>query len=85
MACMITVIIAGGSGTRLWPLSTSKYPKHFLNLVDKDSLLQATYKRAKRLSRDIYVVTAGAEQLELVKQQLPSLSEENIIAHPVAP
>ena len=79
---MITVIIAGGSGTRLWPLSTSKYPKHFLNLVDKDSLLQSTYKRAKKLSKDIYVVTAGAEQLELVKQQLPDLGEDNIIVEP---
>ncbi len=79
---MITVIIAGGSGTRLWPLSTSKYPKHFLSLVDRDSLIQATYKRAKKLSKDIYVVTAGAEQLELVKQQLPDLSDDNIIVEP---
>ncbi len=79
---MITVIIAGGSGTRLWPLSTTKYPKHFLNLVGKDSLLQASYKRAKKLSKDIYVVTAGAEQLALVREQLPDLSEENIIVEP---
>ena len=79
---MITVIIAGGSGTRLWPLSTSKYPKHFLNLVGKDSLLQATYKRARKLSKDIYVVTAGAEQLELVRQQLPDLGDDHIIVEP---
>jgi mannose-1-phosphate guanylyltransferase len=79
---MITVIIAGGSGTRLWPLSTSKYPKHFLNLVDKNSLLQSAYKRARKLSRDVYVVTAGAEQLELVRQQLPELGDENIIVEP---
>ena len=79
---MITVIIAGGSGTRLWPLSTSKYPKHFLSLVDKDSLLQATYKRAKKLSKDTYVVTAGAEQLELVKRQLPDLRDDHVIVEP---
>ena len=79
---MITVIIAGGSGTRLWPLSTSKFPKHFLTLVGKDSLIQATYKRAKKLSKDIYVVTAGADQLELVKQQLPDLDDDHIIVEP---
>ena len=79
---MITVIIAGGSGTRLWPLSTSKFPKHFLNLVDKDSLIQSTYKRAKKLSKDIYIVTAGAGQLELVRQQLPELDDDHIIVEP---
>jgi len=79
---MITVIIAGGSGTRLWPLSTSKFPKHFLNLVDKDTLLQATYKRAKKFSKDIYIVTAGGDQMEIVRQQLPDLAEDNIIVEP---
>lgn len=79
---MITVIIAGGSGTRLWPLSTSKYPKHFLNLVGKDSLLQATYKRAKKLSKHIYIVTAGADQLALVREQLPDLDDEHFIVEP---
>lgn len=79
---MITVIIAGGSGTRLWPLSTSKYPKHFLNLVDKESLLQATYRRAKKLSKKIYIVTAGEGQLALVREQLPDLSDDNFIVEP---
>lgn len=79
---MITVIIAGGSGTRLWPLSTSKYPKHFLNLVGKNSLLQSTYKRAKKFSDAIYIVTAGGDQLELVRQQLPDLDDDNIILEP---
>ncbi|SRR6266496_335555 len=79
---MITVIIAGGSGTRLWPLSTKQYPKHFLSLVGKNSLLQSAYYRASKLSKDIYVVTAGAEQLELVRQQLPDLRDDHIIVEP---
>lgn len=79
---MITVIIAGGSGTRLWPLSTSEYPKHFLNLIDDDSLLQATYKRAKQLSDKVYIVTAGQGQLELVKEQLPELNDDAFIVEP---
>lgn len=73
---MIVVIIAGGSGTRLWPLSTSDYPKHLLNITGDKSLLQATYERAKKLSKDIYVVTAGDEQLALVREQLPELGDD---------
>ena len=79
---MITVIIAGGSGTRLWPLSTSKYPKHFLNLVDNESLLQSTYRRAKKFSSDVYIVTAGGEQMQIVRQQLPELGDDNVIVEP---
>lgn len=79
---MITVIIAGGSGTRLWPLSTSKYPKHFLKLVGNESLLQSTYRRARKLSKKIYIVTAGDDQLGLVKQQLPELDDDAFIVEP---
>lgn len=79
---MITVIIAGGSGTRLWPLSTSEYPKHFLKLTGDDSLLQSTYKRARELSDKIYIVTAGEGQLALVREQLPELDNEAFIVEP---
>ena len=41
------VILAGGSGTRLWPLSRSEKPKQFLNLLGKYSLLQLTALRIK--------------------------------------
>lgn len=41
---MITpIILAGGIGSRLWPLSRSAYPKQFLNLIDNSSMLQATF------------------------------------------
>jgi mannose-1-phosphate guanylyltransferase len=39
------VVLSGGSGTRLWPLSREKYPKQLLSLVGEDSLLQATVRR----------------------------------------
>ena len=39
------VVLSGGSGTRLWPLSREKYPKQLLSLVGQDSLLQATVRR----------------------------------------
>jgi mannose-1-phosphate guanylyltransferase/mannose-6-phosphate isomerase len=79
---MIVVIIAGGSGTRLWPLSTPEYPKHLLKINgDHKSLLQNTFERAKRLSSDIYVVT-DASHVQHVKDQLPELSEEAFITEP---
>lgn len=81
MTTMIVVIIAGGSGTRLWPLSTNNYPKHLLKLVDNDSLLQSTYKRAKRLTGSIYIVT-GADHADQVREQLPELEDDAFIVEP---
>jgi len=79
---MIVVIIAGGSGTRLWPLSTPKYPKHLLNITgDNASLLQQTYERAKILSKQIYVVTESSH-VSAVMQQLPEIPEDNVICEP---
>mgnify|MGYP006119829277 CR=1 FL=1 len=43
------VILAGGSGTRLWPLSRVSHPKQFLALHDEDTMLQATFKRLSGL------------------------------------
>lgn len=78
---MITVIIAGGSGTRLWPLSTSDYPKHLLKLTGDRSLLQSAYDRAKELGDTVYVVTE-AGHAHYVKEQLPDLSDENFLIEP---
>lgn len=78
---MILVIIAGGSGTRLWPLSTSKYPKHLLKLTGERTMVQMAYDRAKNLSDKIYVVTE-ASHAEEVKKQLPELSEDRFLIEP---
>jgi mannose-1-phosphate guanylyltransferase len=79
---MIVVIIAGGSGTRLWPLSTPEFPKHLLK-VDGDelSLLQRTFERTKKITDRIYVATE-AGHLGFVKEQLPDLSEGAFIVEP---
>lgn len=50
------VIIAGGSGKRLWPISTEDKPKPFINLFGEENLIKNTYERAKRISEDIYMV-----------------------------
>ncbi len=78
---MIIVIIAGGSGTRLWPLSTSDYPKHLLNITGDTSLLQNTYDRATKLADTIYVISE-ASHAHHVCEQLPDLSADHVIVEP---
>lgn len=78
---MITVIIAGGSGTRLWPLSTSDYPKHLLKLTGDRSLLQSAYDRAKQVGDTVYVVTE-AGHAQHVKDQLPELANDHFLIEP---
>ncbi len=82
---MIAVIIAGGSGTRLWPLSTPDYPKHLLKVNgDNSSLLQNTYRRAKEVagpSGAVYVISE-AGHIQHVKEQLAELPDANFIVEP---
>jgi mannose-1-phosphate guanylyltransferase len=78
---MITVIIAGGSGTRLWPLSTPEYPKHLLKLTNNFSLLQNTYNRARLLGGEVYVLTEASHSSH-VAEQLPDLDTQHIIVEP---
>jgi len=80
---MIALIMAGGFGTRFWPVSRQNFPKQFINIQGSTSMLQKTVERllAKVLMHDIYIVTA-ANQVELVMQHLPRLPEENIIVEP---
>lgn len=68
---LMPCIMAGGSGTRLWPLSREQYPKQFLNLVEQQSLLQVTARRAGKLA-DVTppVVICGEDQRFLVAEQL---------------
>lgn len=79
---MVTVIIAGGSGTRLWPLSTPDYPKHLLQVNGQTkSLLQNTYERVHKFSNQIFVITEDGHA-QHVKDQLPDLTENNFIIEP---
>ncbi|HET9850444.1 MAG TPA: mannose-1-phosphate guanylyltransferase [Candidatus Saccharimonadales bacterium] len=78
---MIIVIIAGGSGTRLWPLSTQDYPKHLLKLTNDRSLLQNTYDRVKSLTKDIFVVTEKSHS-KYVHRQLSEVPGRRILAEP---
>lgn len=80
------VILAGGSGTRLWPASNRQRPKQFLSVVDGgESLLAATARRLQAVCGDgnITVVTA-ADQVELVRADLPALAPADVFAEPSA-
>jgi mannose-1-phosphate guanylyltransferase/mannose-6-phosphate isomerase len=79
---MIIVIIAGGSGTRLWPLSMPGYPKHLLQVNGHNkSLVQNTYDRVKKISNQVYVITE-AGHAHIVKEQLGDLPDSNYIIEP---
>jgi mannose-1-phosphate guanylyltransferase len=75
------VILAGGSGTRLWPRSRQKSPKHLLTLHGRQSLLQSTFERVNRLTENVYVVTERS-QVESIREQLPGLGTDRFIVEP---
>ena len=64
------VLLSGGSGTRLWPLSREAYPKQFLPMVGADTMLQATWRRVAGLASDAPIVVANEEHRFLVAEQL---------------
>lgn len=64
------VLLSGGSGTRLWPLSREAYPKQFLPLVGDDTMLQATWRRVAALSSHAPIVVANEDHRFLVAEQL---------------
>ncbi|MCL5992081.1 MAG: sugar phosphate nucleotidyltransferase, partial [Bacteroidetes bacterium] len=57
----VAVIMAGGSGARLWPRSTEKKPKQFIHLMGDGSMIQNTVARLEPIfsTNDIYIVTSG--------------------------
>jgi len=76
------VVLSGGSGTRLWPLSREKYPKQLLPLVDDDSLLQATIRRVDGLSGvDLSnpLVVCNEEYRFVIAEQLRLMGKEGDI------
>jgi len=80
------VIMAGGRGERFWPKSRNTCPKQFLSLTsDGETMIQKTVKRLSPLvaADDVFVVT-NAAYTELVKDQLPDIPSENILAEPCA-
>ena len=80
------VILAGGSGTRLWPLSRRSHPKQFLPLLPGgETLLGATVRRCAPLAPiERTLVVTAAPQVEDVLAALPFLPRENVVIEPLA-
>ena len=80
------VIMAGGIGSRFWPMSTPDFPKQFIDVMGVGkSLIQLTVDRFRRICppENCWIVTAE-KYVDIVKEQLPQVPEGNILAEPAA-
>jgi len=78
------VIMAGGIGSRFWPMSRHDFPKQFLDILNTgQTLVQATFQRLTDFipPENIYVVTSY-EYMQIVREQLPTIRKENILGEP---
>ncbi len=73
MSDVLPIILSGGSGTRLWPLSRESYPKQFLPLVGEHSMLQATWLRAAPVAGHAPIVVANEEHRFVAAEQLQQI------------
>src|SRR5215469_1128708 len=77
-------IMAGGIGSRFWPMSRTNYPKQFLDILGTGkTLIQQTFERYCKVlpPENIFIITSN-EYVPLVKKQLPEISDENILGEP---
>ena len=81
---LAVVIMAGGLGTRFWPLSTDRFPKQFIQIFGGRSLLQMAHDRISDLLTPERILVLTNESLAgLVEEQLPEVPPENVIAEPM--
>lgn len=82
---LLPVIMAGGSGSRLWPLSRTHYPKQFISLVSEDTMLQDTIKRLNRIDHKSPFLICNEEHRFIVAEQLRNnnISHSGIVLEPV--
>ncbi|MDO5617039.1 MAG: mannose-1-phosphate guanylyltransferase, partial [Cruoricaptor ignavus] len=79
------VIMAGGIGSRFWPMSTVKFPKQFQDILGTGrTMIQQTFDRISQIipAENIFVIT-NKEYVELCKNQLPEIPTENIVGEPM--
>ena len=78
------LILAGGTGSRLWPRSRTRHPKQFLDLMGDQTMIQEAQKRLLPLIPPEHTfVATSAQYIDIVARQLPGLPAENIIGEPV--
>ncbi len=80
------IIMAGGGGTRFWPLSRRSRPNQFLSITGERSLLQTTWDRALEVvsGPDQVIVVTAADYADMTHEQLPELPHDNLLLEPQA-
>lgn len=79
---MKAVILAGGTGTRLWPLSRSGKPKQFQKLISEKTMLQETLERLNFLKREDIYISTNQKYLPYVREQCPEILKNQLIVEP---
>ena len=79
------IIMAGGIGSRFWPMSTSDYPKQFHDMLGVgESLLQRTFSRfSKLIPKENILISTNKNYKKLVLEQLPSINEKQLLLEPI--
>lgn len=78
------LIMAGGTGTRLFPRSTEKLPKQFQKIVGEKTLIEQTYERVKKITTDDHIyVSSNHKYIDLIKKYLPKIPEKNYVNEPI--
>ena len=78
------VVMAGGGGTRLWPLSTGKKPKQFLNLSGRETLVNEALDRLSGVAQETFIVTNAAQAQEMFSQTAGRVPQDHILREPAA-
>lgn len=80
------MIMAGGIGSRFWPMSTTEHPKQFVDILGLGkTMIQMTVERLLPLCpKENFWVVTGRQYVDIVKEQLPDIPEDNILAEPAA-
>jgi mannose-1-phosphate guanylyltransferase len=82
-APLYAVIMAGGSGTRFWPLSRARRPKQFLPIVSRKTMIEETVDRLRPLLRTDRICTiANGDQTRILRKLLPRLPRTNLLVEP---
>ena len=79
---MYPVILSGGSGSRLWPISRRAHPKPFMRLLDGETMAEKTFRRALRLANDGPVMTVTSRDHFFYTRDLYQGLDENVARHP---
>ena len=78
------LIVAGGSGTRLFPRSTEKLPKQFQKIIGEKTLIEQTYDRVRKTVKDNHIyISSNHKYIDLIKKFLPNIPNKNYITEPV--